>query len=177
MDEDSDSDDSDEGQDLTEDILQNQGRFYIMMCLIRRMVSKKIDALKRLVRGQNKTQPLVNPELNYFYSSLNENNKFQRVLDIFLKSIPLIVYHCLDKHRKVQQNSFPKRNTLILYQNPNYLNINAEITDENNTHTDKKEVIVENMEFDDQECDYTKLDETIPDYEGGSDEENNFTIR
>jgi len=36
------------------------------------------------------------------------------------------------------------------------------------------------MEFDDaleQECDYTKLDETITEFEGGSDEENNFTIR
>ena len=69
-----------------------------------------------------------------------------------------------------------KRNSLILYQNPNYLNINADATDEN-THTDKK---AENMEFDDaleQDCDYTRLDETIPEFEGGSDEENDFAIR
>jgi len=79
---------------------------------------------------------MQNPDLNYFYSSTNDDNSFKRVLEIFLNSIPLIVYHCLDKHQKVQQKGFLKRNSLILYQNPNYLNINVDATDEN-THTDK----------------------------------------
>ena len=54
MNEDSeDSDDSSQGNEtnLTEDILQNQGRFYIMMCLVRKMLKAKIDELKKLVGG------------------------------------------------------------------------------------------------------------------------------
>lgn len=107
MNEDSeDSDDSNEGQEtnLTEEILQNQGRFYIMMCLLRKMLKGKIDGLKKLIQFQKVTQSLLNSDLNYFYSLVNDpanigaDNSFKRVLEIFLKSIPLIVYHCLDKH-------------------------------------------------------------------------------